>query len=81
MPVGGEIWSECQGASLGSRFLVACLTDGAPRNDKRGEFQLTSALDRLRQEGGFQGLTIQGQRYDIGLPDHHVETLQSFRGD
>jgi len=47
---------------------------------ERGEFQLTSALDRLRQEDGFQGLTIQGQRFDIGLPDHYVETLQSFRG-
>jgi UTP-glucose-1-phosphate uridylyltransferase/mevalonate kinase len=46
---------------------------------ERGEFQLTSALDRLRQEDGFQGLTIQGQRYDIGLPDHYVETLQEFR--
>jgi UTP--glucose-1-phosphate uridylyltransferase len=46
---------------------------------ERGEFQLTSALDRLRQEDGFQGLTIQGQRYDIGLPDHYVETLQTFR--
>jgi UTP-glucose-1-phosphate uridylyltransferase/mevalonate kinase len=48
---------------------------------ERGEFQLTSALDRLRQEDGFLGLLIQGQRYDIGLPDHYVETLQSFRGE
>lgn len=40
-----------------------------------------TALDRLRQEDGFQGLTIQGQRYDIGLPDQYVETLQSFRGE
>jgi UTP--glucose-1-phosphate uridylyltransferase len=46
---------------------------------ERGEFQLTSALDRLRQEDGFQGLTIRGQRFDIGLPDHYVETLQAFR--
>jgi len=48
---------------------------------ERGEFQLTSALDRLRQEDGFQGLTIRGQRFDIGLPDHYVETLQTFRQD
>jgi UTP-glucose-1-phosphate uridylyltransferase/mevalonate kinase len=48
---------------------------------ERGEFQLTSALDRLRQEDGFLGLTVQGQRYDIGLPDHYVETLQTFRRD
>jgi UTP--glucose-1-phosphate uridylyltransferase len=48
---------------------------------ERGEFQLTSALDRLRQEDGFQGLIVRGQRFDIGLPDHYVETLQGFRRD
>ena len=44
----------------------------------RGEFQLTSALDRLRQEDGFLGLMIDGQRYDIGLPEYYLETLQTF---
>jgi len=46
---------------------------------ERGEFQLTSALDRLRQEHGFMGLVIEGQRYDIGLPDYYLETLRAFR--
>jgi UTP-glucose-1-phosphate uridylyltransferase/mevalonate kinase len=46
---------------------------------ERGEFQLTSALDRLRQEDGFLGLVIDGNRFDIGLPDYYLETLQSFR--
>jgi UTP-glucose-1-phosphate uridylyltransferase len=40
---------------------------------------LTSALDRLRQEDGFFGLMIDGQRYDIGLPKHYLETLQTFK--
>ncbi len=44
-----------------------------------GEFQLTSALDRLRQEDGFLGLVMDGQRFDIGLPDYYLETLQEFR--
>ncbi len=44
----------------------------------RGEFQLTSALDRLRKEDGFLGLMIDGQRYDIGLPEYYLETLQAF---
>jgi UTP-glucose-1-phosphate uridylyltransferase/mevalonate kinase len=48
---------------------------------ERGEFQLTSALDRLRQEDGFHGLVIDGKRYDIGLPDHYLETLKTFRED
>ena len=45
---------------------------------ERGEFQLTSALDRLRQEDGFLGLLIDGRRYDIGLPEHYLETLVTF---
>jgi len=45
---------------------------------ERGEFQLTSALDRLRQEDGFHGLIIDGRRFDIGLPEHYLETLKTF---
>ena len=48
---------------------------------ERGEFQLTSALDRLRQEDGFHGLIIDGKRYDIGLPEHYLETLKTFNAD
>lgn len=48
---------------------------------ERGEFQLTSALDRLRQEDGFLGLMLDCRRYDIGLPEHYLETLQSFSRD
>jgi len=47
---------------------------------ERGEFQLTSALDSLRQEHGFSGLMIDGKRFDIGHPDDYLETLQTFRG-
>jgi UTP-glucose-1-phosphate uridylyltransferase/mevalonate kinase len=46
---------------------------------ERGEFQLTSALDRLRQEDGFLGLVVDGHRFDIGLPSYYLETLQEFR--
>ncbi len=45
---------------------------------ERGEFQLTSALDHLRQEDGFLGLMMEGRRFDIGLPHSYLETLQSF---
>jgi len=43
-----------------------------------GEFQLTSALDRLRQEDGFLGLLIDGQCYDIGLPESYLRTLKEL---
>jgi UTP-glucose-1-phosphate uridylyltransferase/mevalonate kinase len=46
---------------------------------EQGEFQLTSTLDRLRQEEGFLGLLIDGKRYDIGRPDEYLETLHAFR--
>jgi UTP-glucose-1-phosphate uridylyltransferase/mevalonate kinase len=46
---------------------------------EHGEFQLTSTLDRLRQEDGFLGLVINGQRFDIGRPDEYLETLMAFR--
>jgi UTP-glucose-1-phosphate uridylyltransferase/mevalonate kinase len=48
---------------------------------ERGEFQLTSALDRLRREDGFLGLVVDGQRFDIGLPENYLETLQRFSED
>lgn len=44
-----------------------------------GEFQLTSALDELRQRDGFLGLIIDGQRFDIGQPEFYLHTLQAFR--
>jgi UTP-glucose-1-phosphate uridylyltransferase/mevalonate kinase len=46
---------------------------------ERGEFQLTSALDRLRREDGFYGLIMDGKRFDIGLPDSYLESLSDFR--
>ncbi len=45
---------------------------------ERGEFQLTGALDRLRQIDGFNGLVIDGQRFDIGIPEYYLKTLQAF---
>jgi UTP-glucose-1-phosphate uridylyltransferase/mevalonate kinase len=48
---------------------------------ERGEFQLTSALDRLRKEDGFLGFVVDGQRYDIGLPDHYLSAVERFSRD
>jgi UTP-glucose-1-phosphate uridylyltransferase len=32
----------------------------------------------LRQEDGFLGLIVDGQHYDIGLPEYYLETLRTF---
>ncbi len=45
---------------------------------ERGEFQLTSAMDRLRKEDGFLGLILEGQRFDIGLPEYYLDTLRHY---
>jgi UTP-glucose-1-phosphate uridylyltransferase len=56
-------------------YLEECIKNNVR---ERGEFQLTSSLDRLRREDGFLGLIIEGQRYDIGLPEYYLETLNAF---
>jgi UTP-glucose-1-phosphate uridylyltransferase/mevalonate kinase len=45
---------------------------------ERGEFQLTSCLDRVRQEEGFIACCVNGQRHDIGNPQAYIETLTTF---
>lgn len=40
-----------------------------------GEFQLTSCLDKLRQEEGVIGCRVKGRRYDIGHPDAYRRTM------
>ncbi len=47
---------------------------------ERGEFQLTSCLDRVRQEEGFLACRIQGRRHDIGNPHAYLRSLCEFSG-
>jgi len=44
-----------------------------------GEFQLTSCLDRLRQEDGFSACIVKGNRFDIGLPESYRQTVIDYR--
>jgi len=46
---------------------------------ERGEFQLTSCLDKLRQEQGFCGYIVKGKRFDIGLPEAYRQTVIDYR--
>ena len=46
---------------------------------ERGEFQLTSCLDRLRREEGITGARVKGRRFDIGRPDLYREAVIEFR--
>lgn len=46
---------------------------------ERGEFQLTSCLDRLRAASGMLGYVVKGRSFDIGRPDAYRQTLIDFR--
>lgn len=45
---------------------------------ERGEFQLTSVLDKLRQRTSFLAYLTKGRRFDTGLPAAYQETVQLF---
>ncbi|MEH1815997.1 MAG: UTP--glucose-1-phosphate uridylyltransferase [Nostoc sp.] len=46
---------------------------------ERGEFQLTSCLEELRQEEGMTGYVVKGKCFDTGLPDAYRQTMIDFR--
>ncbi len=45
---------------------------------ERGEFQLTSCLDKLRQSEGIAGYVVKGRCFDTGLPEVYRQTLIDF---
>lgn len=47
---------------------------------ERGEFQLTSCLEQLRQDEGMTGYVVKGKTFDIGMPDAYWQTMIDFRG-
>ncbi|MEP0788735.1 UTP--glucose-1-phosphate uridylyltransferase [Funiculus sociatus] len=47
--------------------------------DEKGEFQLTSCLDKLCKEEGMTGYVVKGKCYDTGLPDPYRQTMIDFR--
>lgn len=46
---------------------------------EKGEFQLTSCLDELRQDEGMTGYVVKGRCFDTGLPDAYRQTMIDFR--
>jgi UTP--glucose-1-phosphate uridylyltransferase len=47
-----------------------------------GEFQLTRAQEIQRQREGYLALEMTGaERFDFGVPDDFVRSLQAFRGE
>ena len=46
----------------------------------KGEFQLTTCLDRLREEKGILGYLVKGQYFDVGMPQFYRQTIHDFYG-
>ena len=44
----------------------------------RGEFQLRNAMETLMEREGLYAYEVQGQRYDIGIPEEFIRTVMSF---
>jgi UTP-glucose-1-phosphate uridylyltransferase/mevalonate kinase len=47
-------------------------------NREKGEFQLTSCLDRVRREDGFTGVVVKGKRFDIGIPEAYRQAVLDY---
>ena len=45
---------------------------------EKGEFQLTSCLEKLRESGGMIGLLVDGKTFDIGMPNVYRQTISEF---
>ena len=44
----------------------------------KGEFQLTTCLDRLREAQGIVGYVVKGQYFDVGMPQFYRQTMYDF---
>ncbi|MDJ0649673.1 MAG: sugar phosphate nucleotidyltransferase [Xenococcaceae cyanobacterium MO_188.B19] len=44
----------------------------------KGEFQLTTCLDRLREKAGIMGYLVEGEYFDVGMPQFYRQTIHDF---
>jgi UTP-glucose-1-phosphate uridylyltransferase/mevalonate kinase len=59
--------------------IFDCLEEKISHNIReRGEFQLTSSIERLRQEDGLKGYLIKGKAFDIGQPEAYLNTIVEY---
>ncbi|BAZ52157.1 nucleotidyl transferase [Nostoc sp. NIES-4103] len=60
--------------------IFDCLAENINKNLRdRGEFQLTTTLDNLRQQQGMTGYLVKGKCFDTGMPDAYRQTMIDFR--
>ena len=45
---------------------------------EKGEIQLTTALEQVRERTGMIGYVVNGISYDVGLPEKYIETVKNY---
>ena len=69
--------------NFGIDVLTPGITDILDYNIKndirqRGEFQLRDAMETLIENEGLYAYEVNGQRYDIGVPEEFIKTVATF---
>jgi UTP--glucose-1-phosphate uridylyltransferase len=63
---------------LKSKIFNYLEADIARNNRDKGEFQLTTCLEKLRHDEGMTGYLVQGQYFDTGMPLFYRQTAIDF---
>ncbi|MBQ9356173.1 MAG: hypothetical protein IJT98_02630, partial [Prevotella sp.] len=58
--------------------LEADILEADKYPDRKGEIELTAALDKVRQRSGMYGVRLSGERFDMGNPAALVNTVATF---
>ncbi|HAZ45461.1 MAG TPA: UTP--glucose-1-phosphate uridylyltransferase [Cyanobacteria bacterium UBA11369] len=60
--------------------IFDCLSEDIKNNIRfKGEFQLTTCLEKLRQREGMTGYIVKGKCFDTGMPDVYRQAMIDFR--
>lgn len=60
--------------------IFDCLAEDIKNNVRlKGEFQLTTCLDKLQKKERMSGYVVNGKCFDTGLPDAYLQTMIDFR--
>ena len=46
--------------------------------NEKGEIELTTALEQVRQKTGLLGIRLDGKMYDIGVPNEYRHTMSEY---
>jgi UTP-glucose-1-phosphate uridylyltransferase len=58
--------------------LETDIAEADANQERKGEIELTAALDKVRQRSGMYGIRLNGERFDMGNPAALVNTVATF---